>query len=685
MITGSPKVECHSPLLAAVTHIETISTLTDTCTLTSSSVTHSTDTFYGILCSGLTHKTKLSFTSSNSSFIECVRNYNAFILPSLHNAQSLCNSGTSLQAMHTCSVSQRELTGTHTFQYVYFKQCVSPSNGGAIHSTTSSTVLNIENCEFTDCSSGDELGGAIYSNGIKRISVISTDFHACSGFTGGAVCLLSISEHFTIKQCIFSSCRASSMAGCLRTLFCTSDTPYFTHTCSFINANKISDADNLSGGGISCYISTADQKTIFYNTLFAHNSPFRGGGFTLQLNLGDIPTVQFCFFSGNYASGRNGDDIYIIQVDNMFVLYSFTTNERSHSIFAESHTDQTPNWLPQGRLSPLVDDCTTIRRYIFALTSSSVTHSTDTFYGIICSGLTDKTRLSFTSSNSSFSECVRQHPSYVFSSSSSGNSCTSSSYDGCAFNSPTRPSLSTITTFTSCNFTGFTYSNHGGAISCTGSSTKLYINQCSFKSCVSSAGHGGAIYADRMLSFSVEWTLFFSCNSSTKQGGGIYFISSYCFPLVSDTTFISCYAQNSPNSDNFDDGGGLVITCSLPSSQLHYIIQSSRFLSCGCNDFGGGGYIVLNSSRTGCQNCLFSGCKCSTAEGIRFSLGTADANVLLLFCFFSCSTSSNPPTDVAINYYDATFTTLIFHSFSTKSASRSVGTWMKWTNYQCRN
>ena len=250
--------------------------------------------------------------------------------------------------MQFCTESQRHLTGTHTFQYVHFKQCVSDSNGGAIHCADSSTVLNVKDCVFDDCSSGDELGGAIYASETKRISVISTHFHACSGFTGGAVCLSNIAEHFNITDCIFSSCRASSMAGCLRTELCASDTPYFTHSCPFINANQVSDTDTLSGGGISCHISTAEQKTIFYNSLFAYNSPFRGGGFTLALSDGEVPSVEFCFFSGNYAKGGNGDDIYIMRVYTNFVCYSFTTNTPLHSIYVEDHLEETPNWLPQA-------------------------------------------------------------------------------------------------------------------------------------------------------------------------------------------------------------------------------------------------------------------------------------------------------------------------------------------------
>ena len=249
--------------------------------------------------------------------------------------------------MQSCTESQRQLTGTHTFQYVHFKHCVSSYDGGAIHSKASNTVLNIENCEFTGCTAGTARGGAIHASEIKRISLISTHFHACSGFNGGALSLMEISQHFTIQQCIFSTCSGSQYGAFIYTTDCTSNNPYFTHSCSFINANPVSDTNNLSGGGISCYISTSKQKTVFHDTLFAHNSVFRGGGFTLKLHLGDTPSVQFCFFSGNYAKGGKGDDIYIMGVYTNFVCYSFTTNVPSRSIYAESLSNKTPNWVPK--------------------------------------------------------------------------------------------------------------------------------------------------------------------------------------------------------------------------------------------------------------------------------------------------------------------------------------------------
>ena len=271
---------------------------------------------------------------------------------------------------------------------------------------------------------------------------------------------------------------------------------------------------------------------------------------------------------------------------------------------------------------------------------------------------------------------------------SSSNECDGSLYEGCSFTQSNRPTLtSTNTTFISCTFASLRSSENGSAIYCTGNDIKLCIKGCFFQSCESSSGFGGAIYIEDISSFFVTKTVFFNCKSTNKRGGGLYFTSSCYFPLVSDTSFISCYARNYDSiADPCDDGGGLIIFCSLPSSQLNYILQSCRFLSYGCNDFAGGGYIVLSSSRIGCTGCLFSGCKCSNAEGIGISLDTADANVLIVFCFFSCTAGSNSPTDITINYHAESFSSSpIFHSFSTKDPSKSVSTCVSWQNYQYRN
>ena len=225
-------------------------------------------------------------------------------------------------------------------------------------------------------------------------------------------------------------------------------------------------------------------------------------------------------------------------------------------------------------------------------------------------------------------------------------------------------------------------SENGGSISCTGFETKLFITECSFTSCVSSSGYGGAIYAYGLSSTSVSQTLFFDCNSTNKNGGGVYLESSYCLPLLSYTLFISCHARMDRDSlSSTDDGGGFVISSSLESTELYYVVQSCRFLSCGCYEWGGGGAFGISSAVLGCLNSLFSACSCLRAEAIGISLGTADADLLIHFCFFSCTAGTTPPTDVSINRYSGSHSVPFLHSFSTKPITHSVSVTINWGTY----
>ena len=232
--------------------------------------------------------------------------------------------------------------------------------------------------------------------------------------------------------------------------------------------------------------------------------------------------------------------------------------------------------------------------------------------------------------------------------------------------------------FASCTFNNLVNSGHGGAITCSASSSDFYIPQllidkCSFKSCESSSGFGGAIYSGGLSSFSIAKTIFTFCNSTTKNGGGISVSSGAGLPIISDTTFMSCYARNFHSStDTGDDAGGVYITSSFLCSGLHYILQSCRFISCGCYDWGGGGHVTVSYSVVGCTDSLFSACTCQRALGIGISIGTADADCLIHFCFFSCSTSSNSLTDICINRDAGSFSYPFLHSFSTTPITNSV-------------
>ena len=306
----------------------------------------------------------------------------------------------------------------------------------------------------------------------------------------------------------------------------------------------------------------------------------------------------------------------------------------------------------------------------------------------------------FSSSNCSFTECMRKD--YSISSShyyipfTNTQLSTNAMFTG-RIASHQESDLSEasmdgpIYIFECCLFNNINNDESGGAIACIASSTDFYkpqliIKQSSFNSCKSASGFGGGVYTTGVSSFLVEQTSFIDCNATNGYSGGDYFASGVGFPLLSETSFISCYARMDWDSVNkIDDGGGLCISVSAPSSELHYIIQSCRFISCKCYDYGGGGYVIVSSSIIGCADCIFSACTCNRAEGLGITLGTEDSNCLIHFCYFSCSTGITPPTDISINRQAGSFSSPFLHCFSTKNPSKSVLLFVKWADDGFRN
>ena len=305
---------------------------------------------------------------------------------------------------------------------------------------------------------------------------------------------------------------------------------------------------------------------------------------------------------------------------------------------------------------------------------------------IFCKGLTEKTKLSFASSNSSFIEHMRKPLYYGFSSSSSDNACTSPSYEGCSFTNPNHLTPYTDTTFTSCNFTNLVSDSDGGAIFCTGN-RKLYIEECSFEECISSSGHGGAIYVDGASSFTSKKTLFTNCNSTNMRGGAIYFTSSRSVPFLFETSFISCYSRMTPDIPNSnDDGGSIFLYSTLSSESLLDIFESCRFIDSHCNGWGGGGYIHSDYMKLYCKSGLFASSNSAYAQGLGIHLHTAQANCLIQFCFCANALTSPEKTDVSFNRNGGSFSSsLLIHTFTNKNPANSVKTCIEWTNYVSRN
>ena len=265
--------------------------------------------------------------------------------------------------------------------------------------------------------------------------------------------------------------------------------------------------------------------------------------------------------------------------------------------------------------------------------SSSITNSTDTFYGILCSGLTDKTRFSFTSSNSSFTECTRKHNSFKHF--SNNISCNSNPYSDCTemLQVSISGSEHASYSFTNCKFSQMNTNYQGAAICSVSASTKVTLNSCILKDCTSDK-NGGAIYLNGSNSLTVMDTLFLNCVTNSDEtdpgGGGMYINSSVSSHFVYRSTFIKCFANVFPR------GGGGFIASNVKVSHTF----SSVFVSCFSNSTGGAVFFYQNVNAFSISDTVFIGNQGTTGGGaIRELYNAIQSTPHLKFSFFTGNTA----------------------------------------------
>ena len=299
--------------------------------------------------------------------------------------------------------------------------------------------------------------------------------------------------------------------------------------------------------------------------------------------------------------------------------------------------------------------------------SSSVTHSTDTFYGIICSGLTDRTKLSFTSVNSSFSECVRKHSlsSLAFVSSISNDS-PDTCRENCSFTRD-RLTLSSSATFTSCEWKSCE-GNKGGAIYTNKAGTSLTITLSYFEDCFAPSDYGGAVASEFLENVYIYYSTFYKChgqavNDYDTGGGAVYLNDTQQWHQIHDCNFIGCYSGA--------DGGAVHLrNCDVPHSDG---IANTRFIDCKTtyiHDCVEGGAV---QSYTVAVTCAFSNCllaKCHSWHGGGLFLHVKDNSYtnMIWFCFFHENTvTGNGPNIAIIRFVPRNDRPLLQHCFCTSS------------------
>ena len=293
-------------------------------------------------------------------------------------------------------------------------------------------------------------------------------------------------------------------------------------------------------------------------------------------------------------------------------------------------------------------------------------------------GLNDKTNLSFTSSNSSFSKCVRNHHIFLSNSDSNLNDPTCL-IDGRQTSSPAcdTSSRNTLNTGSTYEFSWCTWSScsasgdAGGALKCTGTGSKVYVERCSFSSC-SAYKQGGAIHTSSIHTLDVKDSLFYACSSSTKEndeGSGAMWIYGIQQKLsISETSFISCTTKAS---------GGACIIQKCSSNIKGQIINQCRCIHCNATDMspdGGALYIPTSTELIGLEECLFSLCHSLYGGALDHSLSNYKEHTYpIRYCFFNKNTVSESGygNDVVLrNHLLDNNNPVLQHSFSTSTSIR---------------
>ena len=255
--------------------------------------------------------------------------------------------------------------------------------------------------------------------------------------------------------------------------------------------------------------------------------------------------------------------------------------------------------------------------------------------------VTKKTILSFSSSNTSFSGCVRNSMvshfplsfnSYILT--DNLELWTEEEFSD-NYHKPVLSSTVGQHSFSSCTFTSLTSSDNGGAIYFS-SGNSLYIESCKFSNCRTSKPfndwHGGGAVFINCGTLSIISSIFHCCTTST-YGGGVYAMKISTSSIVLLSSFILC---------DGDYGGGLMTFWKSTSS-----VFSSRFLLCTVKHAGGAlyhdsdkqtSYFSLSDSLFANNSANYSG----TRGGGAFEDNrSVTYNSTYSFCFFRGNNAPN--------------------------------------------
>ena len=264
------------------------------------------------------------------------------------------NSASVNNSTHT-SPGNLTLTTSAAFTSCVWRKCEAQNGGGIYLIAGSDVSLTVTKGEFYSCRANPYRGGGIYVQGIGKVCIKESFFHACiadaaNDAGGGGIQLFNVQEPPNFAETSFISCESGNDGGGLGIW----DSPFYQETCvlecRFI-ACIGNNPSSSGGGGMIVWSSNAAigcSACIFVSCYGAQI----GGGICYHTvsssSFTDTALSSFCFFKEN--SSPCGNDAYFEGwIPMPPFLYCFSTTQDSH-INPSGYED----WLPLTTVSLLL-------------------------------------------------------------------------------------------------------------------------------------------------------------------------------------------------------------------------------------------------------------------------------------------------------------------------------------------
>ena len=294
----------------------------------------------------------LSFTSSNSSFTECVRKISLLQNITANDNPSCTGTIVNDRCIYTGQTLPLSQNSIYSFTNTDFNECKhhgSDSYGGAIDCKAGD--LTIKQCSFTQCYAEYRAGAVSFRSNGKCIQEDNIYSSCSSDYWSGAFDSWEENKNpsHEQKRCKYIDSSAKN---------------YYGHTCmeyattimidSNIYIHGSSSGDGQAGTVVNHHVQT---KATYSNCLFVNGDAYYSGGLSFlgaTTSHTAVFTVKFCFFRNNYNNHTSNTpyEIYFNQYTSANVckddiIHSFTATPNSR-VFASTKNPQSQNWLPQG-------------------------------------------------------------------------------------------------------------------------------------------------------------------------------------------------------------------------------------------------------------------------------------------------------------------------------------------------